>query len=67
MIASGRGNESGAAVKSRKGVRRLLGVVVGFLALLGVGAAATHYLYEPYNPGFLKYPTIVALHVLLGR
>jgi hypothetical protein len=44
----------------------LLGVVVGLLALLGVGAAATHYLYEPYNPGFLEYPTIVALHVVLG-
>jgi hypothetical protein len=53
-------------VKSRKGVRGLLGVVVGLLALLGVGAAATHYLYEPYNPGFLEYPTIVALHVVLG-
>ena len=47
-------------------VRRPLGVVVGFLALGGVGAAATHYLYEPYNPGFLEYPTIVALHVVLG-
>jgi predicted membrane protein DUF2306 len=66
LIASGRGNERGAAVKSRKGVRGLLGVVVGLLALVDVGAAATHYLYEPYNPGFLKYPTIVALHVVLG-
>jgi uncharacterized membrane protein YozB (DUF420 family) len=53
-------------VKSRKGVRGMLGVVIGLLALLGVGAAATHYLYEPYNPGFLEYPTIVALHVVLG-
>jgi hypothetical protein len=53
-------------VKSRKGVRGLLGAVVGLLALVGVGAAATHYLYEPYNPGFLKYPTVVALHVVLG-
>lgn len=49
-----------------KTIRRPINVVVGFLALLGVGAAATHYLYEPYNPGFLKYPTIVALHVILG-
>jgi|SRR5688572_16234883 uncharacterized membrane protein len=49
-----------------KTIRRPLSVVVGFLALGGVGAAATHYLYEPYNPGFLKYPTIVALHVILG-
>jgi hypothetical protein len=49
-----------------KTMRWLLGAVVGFLALVGVGAAATHYLYEPYNPGFLEYPTIVALHVVLG-
>ena len=49
-----------------KGVRRLLGVVVVFLALVGVGASAAHYLQEPYNPGFLEFPTIVALHVVLG-
>ena len=49
-----------------KTMRWLLGAMVGFLALVGVGAAATHYLYEPYNPGFLEYPTIVALHVVLG-
>jgi hypothetical protein len=49
-----------------KTIRRPLGVVVGFLALGGVVVAATHYLYEPYNPGFLEYPTIVALHVILG-
>ena len=48
-------------------IRRPISVVVGFLALLRVGAAATHYLYEPYNPGFLVYPTIVALHVIQGR
>jgi hypothetical protein len=66
LIATGRGNERGTVVKSRKGVRGLLGVVVGLLALVGVGAAAAHYLYEPYNHGFLKYPTIVALHVILG-
>jgi hypothetical protein len=33
-------------------VRRPRGVVVGFLALGGVVAAATHYLYEPYNQAF---------------
>ena len=43
-----------------------LGIVVGFLALVGVAASAAHYLVEPYNPGFLKYPTIVAVHVVLG-
>ena len=30
-----------------------LGVAVGFLALIGVGASVAHYLQEPYNPGFL--------------
>jgi hypothetical protein len=49
-----------------KGMRLSLGVVVGFLAFIGIAASATHYLYEPYNPGFLTYPTIVALHVILG-
>jgi uncharacterized membrane protein len=41
-------------------------VVVALLALIGVGASATHYLQEPYNPGFLRYPSVVALHVVLG-
>jgi uncharacterized membrane protein len=50
----------------RRGIRRLLGVAVGFLALVGVGASAAHYLQEPYNPGFLDFPTVVALHVILG-
>ena len=43
-----------------------LGVAVGFLALIGVGASVAHYLQEPYNPGFPKFPTIVALHMVLG-
>src|ERR671910_2023062 len=43
-----------------------LGVAVGFLALIGVGASVAPYLQEPYNPGFLEYPTIVAVHVVLG-
>jgi uncharacterized membrane protein len=43
-----------------------LGVVVGFLVLIGIGASATFYLREPYNPGFLDFPIIVALHVILG-
>jgi uncharacterized membrane protein len=53
-------------VETRREMRLALGVAVGFLALLGVGASATHYLQEPYNPGFLRFPTIVALHVVLG-
>jgi uncharacterized membrane protein len=56
----------GGAMQTRRGLRLPLGVVVGFLALVGVGASATHYLQEPYNPGFLRFPTIVALHVVLG-
>jgi uncharacterized membrane protein len=43
-----------------------LSVVVGVLALVGIAASATFYLREPANPGFLEYPTIVALHVVLG-
>ena len=43
-----------------------LGVAVGLLASVGVGASAAHYFREPYNLGFLEYPTIVALHVVLG-
>lgn len=41
-------------------------MVVGFLSLVGVAASAAHYFLEPYNPGFPEYPTIVALHVVLG-
>lgn len=47
-------------------MRWLLSIVVGFLALVGVGASVFHYLVEPYNPGFLHYPVITALHVILG-
>ncbi len=50
----------------RRVLRLPLAAVVGFLAFIGIAASATHYLYEPYNPGFLKYPNIVALHVSLG-
>jgi uncharacterized membrane protein len=47
-------------------MRWLLMIVVGLLALLGIGAAVFHYLEEPYNPGFLEFPTITAFHVILG-
>jgi uncharacterized membrane protein len=43
-----------------------LSAAVALLALVGVAASATHYLQEPYNPGFLRFPTVVALHVVLG-
>ena len=48
---------------ARRGIGWLLGVVVGFLVIVGVGASVAHYLQEPYNPGFLDFPTVVALHV----
>jgi len=50
----------------RKVVRWPLGVMVGFLAFVGIAASANFYLREPANSGFLDYPTIVALHVVLG-
>jgi uncharacterized membrane protein len=50
----------------RKGLRWSLGVAVGFLAFVGVAASAAHYLQEPYNSGFSRFPTVVALHVVLG-
>src|SRR5215211_1716642 len=52
---------------TKQGITALaLGAAVSILALVGVAASATHYLQEPYNPGFLEFPTIVALHVVLG-
>jgi uncharacterized membrane protein YozB (DUF420 family) len=50
----------------RKAMRWPLGVAVGFLAFVGVAASATYFLREPANLGFLDYPTIVAVHVVLG-
>ncbi len=47
-------------------VRWPLGVAVGFLAFVGIATSATFYLREPANLGFLDFPTIVALHVVLG-
>jgi uncharacterized membrane protein len=51
---------------TRRAMRWALGVAVVLLVLVGVAASATHYLQEPYNLGFLRFPTIVALHVVLG-
>ena len=50
----------------RQGMRWTMFVAVGFLALVGVGASAAHYLQAPYNPGFLEFPVATALHVILG-
>ena len=50
----------------RKTMRWPLRVVVGFLALIGVGASVSYFVREPANLDFLDYPTIVAVHVVLG-
>jgi uncharacterized membrane protein len=47
-------------------LRRPLAVAIGFLAVIGVVASATFFSRPHINPGFLDYPTIVALHVILG-
>src|SRR5258708_8343474 len=45
-------------------LRKSLNIVVVFLVIIGVGAAAAHYFIPSANPGFLTYPLIVALHVI---
>jgi uncharacterized membrane protein YozB (DUF420 family) len=47
-------------------VRWPLMVFVGLCLLIGVGSSASFYLREPANAGFADYPTITALHVVLG-
>jgi uncharacterized membrane protein len=47
-------------------MRWLLSGVVGILALIGIGASVSHYLMEPYNPGFLRFQVMTAFHVILG-
>ena len=64
MPSAGRRRKGASTISKR--ARRILAVSVAFLALVGVAASATHYLQEPYNPGFLRFPTVVALHVVLG-
>jgi uncharacterized membrane protein len=51
---------------TRKGPRWSLVMAVGSLVFVGIAASATHYLREPYNPGFLEFPVVTALHVVLG-
>src|SRR5690242_18554608 len=45
-------------------LRGPLSIVVGLLAIIGIGAAAIHYFIPPISPGFLTYPVVVALHVI---
>jgi uncharacterized membrane protein len=47
-------------------MRILIGVVVGFLVLVGVGVSFAHFQREPYNEGFVDHPVVTALHVVLG-
>jgi hypothetical protein len=47
-------------------MRWLFAIVIGLLSLIGIGASVAHYLQEPYNPGFLKFPVITAMHAILG-
>jgi uncharacterized membrane protein len=51
---------------ARRGTSWPVGVAVGILVLTGTGAAGTHYLREPYNPGFVEFPVVTALLVVLG-
>jgi uncharacterized membrane protein len=51
---------------TRKGPSWILATAVGVLALVGIAASATHYFWEPYNPAFLDFPIVTALHVVLG-
>ena len=46
--------------------RHYLGMLVGFLAITGVGSSVVYFLREPNNPGFLDYPTVTLLHVIPG-
>jgi hypothetical protein len=47
-------------------LRKPLSIVVGMLAIIGIGAVAVHYFLPPFDPGFLTYPLVVALHVILA-
>jgi uncharacterized membrane protein len=47
-------------------MQRVMSIVVGFLAVIGIAASVAHYLQEPYNPGFLELPVVTTLHIILG-
>ena len=44
----------------------LLAALVGLLALIGLAASISYFYREPANPGFLNYPVVVGVHVVLG-
>lgn len=50
----------------RRVARWPLGMAVGFLAFVGIGASVSYFFREPANLGFLEFPTIVAVHVIFG-
>lgn len=45
---------------------KFIGILIGFLAITGVGSSVVYFLREPYNLGFNKFPIITALHVIPG-
>lgn len=47
-------------------MKLVLAVVVGILAVGGVGSSVRHFMVEPYNEGFLAFPVLTAMHVILG-
>lgn len=46
--------------------RTLLAWIIGFLAISGIGGSIFFFTHEPNNPGFVEYPSITLLHVILG-
>lgn len=51
---------------STKNKARFMGILIGFLAINGVGASVFYFLHEPANSGFIKFPIITAIHVIPG-
>ena len=47
-------------------MRQTVYIVCGLLAFIGVGASASFYFKDPYNPGFVEHPIITGIHVVLG-
>lgn len=47
-------------------MRTALRIAVGILALTGVGASASFYFRDAYNPGFARFPILTGLHVVWG-